>query len=302
MGQVAILSHVVRDRIYRGGAPMIEEVGGAGAYAAVGAALAAADPSERPLLVAGTGLTDLGLLKSWAVRRGIDASGLFVVGQRGPVTEVRYANDAERVETPVFGLDHFVAHTPLPSHIGVPLDELAGLYLFHNAEPEYWHHIADLRPTYSGVIMWEVAADCCAPEFWTQVSAAASQVDILVINLAEARELTGLIDQPDVFRRMAELAPMALVHDGTRGTNIITDGHVAWVGIREVTAVDVTGGGNSFSGAWLQAVVDGANPVEASRLAASAAAEVVAVQGSPLIDAALRQRVRSAASGVPARS
>lgn len=297
MGRVAVLSHVVRDIVMRPGRADVEQVGGAGAYAAVGAALAS-EHGDRPVLVAGTGRADLDLLREWAVVRNIDPAGLFVVGERGPTTEVVYRDDADRTETPRFGLEHFIAHTPLPEH--VPDPAIDGLYLFHNSEPDYWDAVERHRGERHGgqVALWEIAADACLPELLPEVVRAAGLVDALVINLLEACDLFGSTDLDAVFRSTAALAPIVLVHHGTAGSKLFTPDGVHDIGIRRVFAIDVTGGGNSFAGAFLQGLVDGRGPVAAARLAASTAAEVVASAGAPLVTSAQRSAVRFGAARV----
>lgn len=298
MGRIAILSHVVTDEIYRGGSFVKAQVGGAGAYAAVGAALVASD--SQPLMVAGTGTEDLPLITEWMSERGVDPAGLFVVGARGPVTEVRYEDDANRVEIPVFGLDHFIEHTPLPRHIPDQGETLQGVYLFHNSEEPYWREVADFRAEFDGLLLWEVAADCCLPEFLDEVRHRAALVDVVVLNLTEVTTLFGVREEAASLSAAAGLAPLVLVHNGTQGSWILSEDSIRRVGIRPVLAVDVTGGGNSYSGAFLQALVDGRDPVLAARLAASAAAEVVSTLGAPLATEQARLRVRYGAGRVPA--
>lgn len=297
VGRIAVLSHVVKDEIYRDGAYQHGQVGGAGAFAAVGAALVT--DVSRPIIVAGTGTGDLDFTATWMDARGIDPAGLFVVGEHGPVTEVRYADDVTRVEIPVHGLDHFVTHTPYPRHLPVSPAALAGVYLFHNSEATYWDEVAEFCSAFPGSILWEVAADCCLPELADEVRQRASLVDIAVLNLAEAKDLFSADDTAAALRAAASLAPMVLVHNGTEGSWLLTDGSQRWIGIRPVDAVDVTGGGNAYAGAFLQALVDGCDPLNAARLAASAAAEVVSHAGAPELTELARTKVRQGARRVP---
>lgn len=297
MGRIAVLSHVVTDQIYRGGNFIKDQVGGAGAYAAVGAALVAGD--AKPVMVAGTGSEDLPFITAWLSERGVDSAGLFVVGERGPVTEVRYEDDANRVEIPVFGLEHFIEHTPLPRHIPDLCEPLQGVYLFHNSEEPYWREVADFRSGFDGILLWEVAADCCVPELLGEVRERATLVDVVVLNMSEVTHMFGVHEEA-ALKAAAGLAPLVLIHNGTCGSWILSQGMTRWVGIRPVLTLDVTGGGNSYSGAFLQALVDGRDEVLAARLAASAAAEVVGTLGAPIVNDRTRLRVRYGAGRVPA--
>lgn len=299
MGRIAILSHVVTDEIYRSGRFRKAQIGGAGAYAAVGAALVA--QCSQPILVAGTGREDLPRLTQWTAERGIDPAGLFVVGERGPITQIRYEDDANRVEVPVFGLEHFIEHTPLPRHVPALDEQLQGVYLFHNSEEPYWGEIARYRRSIEGIVLWEVAADCCVPELLDEVRSRAQLVDAVTLNLSEATALLSLDEPSAALAAAAGLAPLVLVHDGTKGSWVLSRGATTWVGVRSVVARDVTGGGNSYAGALLQALVDGEQEVSAARLAASAAAEVVRTVGVPLVTDQLRETVRLGAGRVPTR-
>lgn len=297
MPRIAVCAHAVLDRIHRPGAAVREAIGGAGAYAAAGASLAARGQT-RPVLVSGTGASHLTALTDWCAERLIEASGLFVSGEHGPITEVRYRADGERTEEPVFGLAHFEALTPLPQQLPDDPDSYAGVYLFHNADPSYWRKIAEFRSRYSGQIAWEIAADACTPEQFPLLRRHAELADIVIINRRELATMAGSESVAAVDEAAGALGRIVLVHDGTRGSVVHAAGRRWQCAIRPVEAVDVTGGGNSLAGAFVQAYVDSGDPVSAARLAASAAAEVVSVPGAPTVDQQRRELVRQAADNV----
>jgi sugar/nucleoside kinase (ribokinase family) len=205
---IAILSHVVIDEIHRPGQTgSVEQIGGAGAYAAVGASLVS-EPG-RALIVSGVGRVDRPMITDWAVSRGIDPAGLFDVDERSPRTRIEYYEDGDRVETPVYGLEHFEAHTPLPRHIPQSAD-LAGAYLFHAHEKSYWDQVAELPQP----ILWEISRDSCHPSHLARVRELAATVDVLSINVAEAKALLG-------DASLADLAPIVLLRKGERGSVVI---------------------------------------------------------------------------------
>jgi sugar/nucleoside kinase (ribokinase family) len=270
---IAILSHVVIDEIHRPGQTgSVEQIGGAGAYAAVGASLVS-EPG-RALIVSGVGRVDRPMITDWAVSRGIDPAGLFDVDERSPRTRIEYYEDGDRVETPVYGLEHFEAHTPLPRHIPQSAD-LAGAYLFHAHEKSYWDQVAELPQP----ILWEISRDSCHPSHLARVRELAATVDVLSINLAEAQALLG--DESD---GLADLAPIVLLRAGERGSLVLKGPERIEVPAVPVAVVDPTGGGNSYSGAFITVYAATGDPAAAARAAAAAAAVVVSTSGTPQVN------------------
>ncbi|MFK4730285.1 carbohydrate kinase family protein [Agromyces mediolanus] len=299
MKQIAILSHIVVDEVHQPGRAPHTEIGGAGAYAAVGASLAA-ESAGRSLLVSGTGSGDLPMLREWCAARGI-ADGLFVIGEHGPRTRIDYARDGERVETPRFGLEHFDAHTPLPEHVLVPAEALDGVYLFHDDEAPYWAAIERYRADAAVPLLWELSAACTRAERLDAVRERAALVDAVSINRTEALELFGAAALAEAVDGLRALAPLVLLRLGEDGSLVIQGDAVVRVPAVPVAAVDPTGGGNSYTGAFLSAWTATGDPVAAARLASAAASVVVAAAGAPIVDEALRERVRrSAAALAPA--
>lgn len=289
MKKTAILSHVVIDEIHRPGETgSLEQIGGAGAYAAVGAGLVS-EPG-RALVVSGVGRDDRAVVTEWATSRGIDPRGLFDVGERSPRTRIEYFPDGDRVETPVFGLDHFEAHTPLPEHIPEPPEGLDGVYLFHAHEAPYWDQVAQLRRSVSAPILWEISRDSCLPAHLERVRELAATIDVLSINATEARELLEG-DEAD----LANLAPIVLLRSGERGSLVIQGRERIEVPAVPVVAVDPTGGGNSYSGAFVAVYAVTGDPAAAARAAAAAAAVVVATAGTPEVNDDTRSVVSAAA-------
>ncbi|TCO44020.1 sugar/nucleoside kinase (ribokinase family) [Kribbella antiqua] len=269
MKKIAILSHVVIDEIHRPGeTESVEQIGGAGAYAAVGASLVS-EPG-RALIVSGVGRADRPAITEWATSRGIDPSGLFDVGEHSPRTHIEYFDDGDRVETPVYGLEHFEAHTPLPRHL--PQSELAGVYLFHAHEASYWDQVGQLPHP----ILWEISRDSCHPSHLARVRELAATIDVLSINVAEAEALLG-------DSRLADLAPIVVLRAGERGSLVIKGSERIEVPAIPVIPKDPTGGGNSYSGAFIAIYAATGDPAAAGRAAAEAAGVVVSSAGTPAV-------------------
>ncbi|WP_069622594.1 carbohydrate kinase family protein, partial [Streptomyces niveus] len=110
--------------------------------------------------------------------------------------------------------------------------------------------------------------------------AAADGVHVLLPNTDEARLLTGV---PDAEKAAAELSrrfPLVVVTLGPDGALVAADGAVtARVPAARARAVDSTGAGDAFNGAFLAALLAGADPVTAAAAGCRAGALSVARPG-----------------------
>lgn len=297
MTSVAVLSHIVVDEVFDADRnPVGVAVGGAGAYAAVGASLASPDAST--FLVSGVGRDDRSFLVDWCLRRRISPSGLFEVGQHSPRTRIQYFADGEREETPVYGLDHFHAHTPLPRHIPEDAEPVGGVYLFHDHDAPYWQEVTGFRARSTGPLLWEISLDSCRPEHRPAVWEKLDAVDLLSINEAEAFSLLGVNRLEDAIAHLQQAGVVVLLRRGARGSLVVESDRVYAVGTSPTSALDPTGGGNSYTGAFLAVFARTGDLDRASRVAAATASAVVAAPGAPEVDAAAREAIRWAARSV----
>ncbi|MFE5845742.1 carbohydrate kinase family protein [Streptomyces niveus] len=110
--------------------------------------------------------------------------------------------------------------------------------------------------------------------------AAADGVHVLLPNTDEARLLTGV---PDAEKAAAELSrrfPLVVVTLGADGALVAADGAVtARVPAACARAVDSTGAGDAFNGAFLAALLAGADPVTAAAAGCRVGALAVARPG-----------------------
>jgi sugar/nucleoside kinase (ribokinase family) len=298
MNRIAVLSHVVIDEVHPAhDGQTLTEIGGAGAYAATGASLAYGAASA--MLVSGIGSADRGLLTGWCGDRGIDSSGLFDVSEHSPRTHIQYFADGERVEAPVYGLDHFYSHTPLPRHIPAPPEQIAGVYLFHDHDPAYWGEIAEYRALSAAPFLWEISLDSCRPDARSAVFDRLGLVDVLSINRTEALSLLGATSLHEAIAALRSAPVTTVLRLGDAGSLVIDGGQATLVGVAQTDVVDPTGGGNSYSGAFLAAFVDSGDAVSAARIAAAAAGLVIAGPGAPRVDDDARDRIRTMALTIP---
>ncbi|GLX36420.1 sugar kinase [Streptomyces roseochromogenus] len=109
--------------------------------------------------------------------------------------------------------------------------------------------------------------------------AAVAGVGALLPNEDEARLLAGLPEPAGVARAAEELSlrvPLVVVTRGTGGALVAEAGRItAEVPAEPAEAVDTTGAGDAFTGAFLAARLTGVTPPEAARAGCRAAAEAV---------------------------
>ncbi|WP_327734895.1 PfkB family carbohydrate kinase [Streptomyces nojiriensis] len=112
---------------------------------------------------------------------------------------------------------------------------------------------------------------------------AVAGVDVLLPNEDEARLLAGLPEPTGVARAAAELSrlvPLVVVTRGAAGALIAERGRItAEVAAEPARAVDSTGAGDAFTGGFLAARLQGADPAEAARAGCRAAALAVTRPG-----------------------
>lgn len=104
------------------------------------------------------------------------------------------------------------------------------------------------------------------------IHAAIGMADIALPSLDDATALTGIEDPDAVADFYLRLAPLVLLKCGKAGAIVATrDGRTRIPGLA-VQAVDATGAGDTFAGAFLARHVAGDDPVSAARYANAAAA------------------------------
>ncbi|WP_327261930.1 PfkB family carbohydrate kinase [Streptomyces sp. NBC_01232] len=112
---------------------------------------------------------------------------------------------------------------------------------------------------------------------------AVAGAEILLPNEDEARLLAGLPEPAGVARAAAELSrrvPLVVVTRGAAGALIAERGRItAEVEAEQAEAVDSTGAGDAFTGGFLAARLEGADPAEAARAGCRAAALAVTRPG-----------------------
>jgi sugar/nucleoside kinase (ribokinase family) len=117
---------------------------------------------------------------------------------------------------------------------------------------------------------WPLVEAFGVPRFFDATAAA----NVLLANELEARALTGR-EGEDAADALAQRYPVVCVKLGPKGAVMSWEGLLIRFSAEEVDEVDPTGAGDAFDGALLAALVRGASPGDALRLACHAGAQVV---------------------------
>ncbi|PZW38968.1 2-dehydro-3-deoxygluconokinase [Humitalea rosea] len=104
------------------------------------------------------------------------------------------------------------------------------------------------------------------------IHAAIAQADIALPSLEDATALTGLARPDAVADFYLRLCPLVLVKCGREGVLVATPGRRETIPGHSVDAVDATGAGDTFAGAFLARTLAGDDPFLAARYANAAAA------------------------------
>lgn len=276
-----VLGHVVLDEVHTpDGRIQPPALGGAGAYAALGAALVV----DRTILVSGVGDDFPGGSTEALEAAGITTEGLVALDPFTPRTEIRYAADGERVEQPVHGLEHFTRLDPRIDMIPADVDAVGGLYVFDQLNPQLWTSLAELRHRTGATVLWEIHADICEPGYLPRIAEQLRDVDVLSINRTEARRLCQTDDPAACVAMLLDTgARVVALRLGSDGAVVATPERVLTALPPSGDAVDPTGAGNAFSGAFVASLAT-TDLEQALRDAMAAAALTIRTPGPPVVD------------------
>jgi sugar/nucleoside kinase (ribokinase family) len=118
-------------------------------------------------------------------------------------------------------------------------------------------------------------------KWMSELAACLPLVDVLFANEDEARMLTGSTDPVKVAAALRDRGASTIVlKRGAEGCAVFTDREEFHAPAFRVNAVDTTGAGDCFAGAWLAAACRGLAPREAAHLANAVGAMVVQTLGA----------------------
>ncbi len=107
------------------------------------------------------------------------------------------------------------------------------------------------------------------------------ELDVLIVNEHEATIVAGIDDLARASQALAQRVPRLVVTLGGAGSALYENGvEIARVGAPRVTVVDTTGAGDTYCGAFVCALAEGAGFVDAAAFASAAAALSVQSRGA----------------------
>ncbi|MCC6954305.1 MAG: adenosine kinase [Deltaproteobacteria bacterium] len=118
--------------------------------------------------------------------------------------------------------------------------------------------------------------------FGVPFRAAADQADLLFFNQKEAQQYTGLQDEEACFARLKELKRSFAMTRHSEGAWAFVNGQEVRVPAFEVNAIDATGAGDMFAGAFLYGLTQNLELASTTTLACFLASRVVSQVGARL--------------------
>lgn len=285
-----IASTIVTDEVhFADGKTVKTAAGGAGIYALCGIRLW----SDSVMPVAGVGRDYKSLYGAWHEANGISMEGLSVRDEKTPHNLIRYFQNGERNETPRYGTKHYQKMETRPEDLYAHLKTAKGIYLFKNSSPDFWHRLFPALKNRKAAVLWEISDDAALPEYLQEVQEIAEKIDIFSINLTESCRLLGAESLEEVIERFKTWKVRLLfLRRGEKGSVLLTPDKTVFVpSAEDVNVVDVTGGGNSSSGAVLYGYCCGYSLEECGRMGSISAAMCLGQFGVPAkIDEEMRKK------------
>jgi sugar/nucleoside kinase (ribokinase family) len=291
---------IIDDLALADGTRVYGQLGGAGTYAALGAALACDEPVALTCGV-GADLEDeqRARLQAW----NIDTTALTARGPYTPRSLVNYRLDGTRTEIPLHGIEHFDAMDPATADLPPSWTGIRGVYFFGTDDARQWPELLEFAAARQAAVLWEISAASCRPEAFDRVAERLREIDVFSVNLDEARALCSAEDPLTCLERLRSEGSAAIVlRRGADGSLVANSDSVLIVDAAPVPAVvDPTGAGNCYSGAFLAAWCQGHDLRSSAALASAAAAQVLGRYGLPPPAAADRTSVKALARRVRVR-
>ncbi|QUW23039.1 carbohydrate kinase family protein [Sporosarcina sp. Marseille-Q4063] len=276
-----IVSTAVTDETYQHGSlePTVS-LGGAGIYALAGVKIW----TDEVILVTGVGSDFNRLHGKWFEDNQIITDHLFIKHEETPKTLVNYFEGGERKETPIFGNEHYRTMEATIDEIKrATHPEVKGIYIFKEADLEFWKAVLEIRKATGFKLMWEINANSANHSQIDNVKTIAEEIDIFSINISEAKTLLIKNDISDIISELfLWTTPFIFLRDGANGAYMIYgDEYVHISSVEQVNVVDATGGGNSSSAGVLYGLCEGFSAYEAGIIGSISASICIQQEGVP---------------------
>lgn len=279
---VLVVSRIVLDDLHHeDGSQDLGILGGSGFWAAFGASLV----TDQVAVTCRVG-DDFEPYYPVLDRLGIRADGLVHEGPMTSRTIVTYPQPGQRHEEPLPNWDAHVAMRTMAGEFPSTVSRPGAYYVFRAFHPGFWEEFFELKNP-DAPLLWEIPASICNPSEREQVAAILERTDVLSINEEEALGLTGYSDERDQLAALHDLgARVVALTLGSAGC-ITSDGTATYRAAPPPNsrAVDVTGAGNTFSGAMIAAWGQAPGDLSQATIASMAASAVTVAQVGPARDA-----------------
>ncbi|NLI54640.1 MAG: carbohydrate kinase family protein [Clostridiales bacterium] len=271
-------------------------LGGAGIYAWSGLRLW----TESCRLITGVGEDFPAIFGGWLQKSGADTSGLMTKDEHTAISNIRYFENGERVETPEYGLEHYLRLEATADEIARHAAGGKGVYLFKDLSEAFWDRLLEYRQRMGFRLLWEINADAAKPERYAEVMRRAEECDIFSINRTEAMALFDTTSEQRAIGALVRWGlPMVYFRRGAQGAVVITPRGVTEIPCAPVErVVDPTGAGNSASAAVLYGFCEGFNAYECGLLGSISASVCIRQYGPPVIDNAAMAAAKAAFAGM----
>jgi sugar/nucleoside kinase (ribokinase family) len=120
-------------------------------------------------------------------------------------------------------------------------------------------------------------------EFGSILRELAQSADLVFANLSEAQKYTGEEGESEAFAKLCKAVPNAAMTAGDKGARIRYDGLSHQIAAIKTNAVDATGAGDTFAGAFLYGITHGMTGSKSGELACLLASKVVSQLGPRLL-------------------
>ena len=275
---VLVVSRIVLDDIHHSKSSAdLGILGGSGFWAAFGAALVA----DQVAVTCKVG-ADFEPYFQVLQRLGIRSDGLVRTEGTTSRTVVTYPEDEERHEEPLPNWDYHVAMRTVFAEFPTSVSKPRSMYVFRGRHDKFWEDLFENTPEATPIV-WEIPGSICTPEDQDWVSSILAKVSVLSINESEAQSLTGAANLEEQIQKLHELGAVNIVlRRGSLGC-VASDGSQTLSSAPPASsvAVDVTGAGNTFSGAFTAAWSESGGDLAYATAAAMAGSAVAIGQVGP---------------------
>ncbi len=135
-------------------------------------------------------------------------------------------------------------------------------------------HNTKIAVTFSDIFIIEA--------FRNNLNNAAENADLIFCNDAEAIAFTGRMNVEAAFDNLSEICPNVVVTLGERGSKVKWGDDKLDIPPYPAKAIDTTGAGDMFAGAFMYEIIADGSPVKAGHLASYASSKIVSQMGARL--------------------